>query len=64
MGKMTVNLLSKDEQALLLEILFNQRYALDLVRVEMADIENGSRPTDELVYKRLVALYDKLADEM
>lgn len=64
MGNSTLNLLSKDEQALLLEILFNQRYALDLVSVEIADIENGSKPSDELVYKRLVALYDKLVDEM
>ncbi|QOR68379.1 antirepressor AbbA [Cytobacillus suaedae] len=60
----TVNLLSKDEQALLLEILFSQRYALDLVSVEIADIENGSKPTDEIVYKRLIALYDKLVDEI
>ncbi|MBE4908918.1 antirepressor AbbA [Bacillus luteolus] len=60
----TLNRLTRDEQALLLEVLFSQRYALDLVSVEIADIENGSKPTDELVYKRLIALYDKLIDEI
>lgn len=60
----TLNRLTKDEQALLLEVLFSQRYALDLVSVEIADIENGAKPTDELVYKRLIALYDKLVDEI
>ncbi len=60
----TLNRLTKDEQALLLEVLFSQRYALDLVSVEIADIENGSKPTDELVYKRLITLYDKLVDEI
>ena len=64
MGNAPTNLLSKDEQALLLEILFNQRYALDLVTVEIADIESGSKPSDEIVYKRLIALYDKLISEM
>ncbi|ABO66285.1 Conserved hypothetical protein [Geobacillus thermodenitrificans NG80-2] len=55
--------LSGEEASLLLEVLFSQQYALELVRSELADIENGDKEADEQRYRQLLRLYDRLLTE-
>ncbi|AMX84191.1 hypothetical protein GS3922_11250 [Geobacillus subterraneus] len=55
--------LSGEEASLLLEVLFSQEYALELVRSELADIENGDKEADERRYRQLLRLYDRLLTE-
>jgi hypothetical protein len=63
MGKQLLQTLSHEEQILLLDILFTQQYALDLVNCELADIENGEKQVDEKRYQQLLRLYDRLLQE-
>jgi hypothetical protein len=63
MGKQLPKTLSYEEQILLLEILFAQQYALELVSCELADIENGEKQVDEKRYQQLLRLYDRLLQE-
>ncbi|KYD29758.1 antirepressor AbbA [Geobacillus sp. NFOSA3] len=63
MGKQLLQTLSHEEQILLLDILFTQQYALDLVSCELADIENGEKQVDEKRYQQLLRLYDRLLQE-
>ncbi|WP_143415885.1 antirepressor AbbA [Geobacillus sp. E263] len=63
MGKQLLKTLSYEEQILLLDILFTQQYALDLVSCELADIENGEKQVDEKQYQQLLRLYDRLLQE-
>jgi hypothetical protein len=63
MGKQLLQILSHEEQILLLDILFTQQYALDLVSCELADIENGEKQVDEKRYQQLLRLYDRLLQE-
>lgn len=55
--------LSGEEASLLLEVMFSQQYALELVRSELADIENGDKEADEQRYRQLLRLYDRLLTE-
>lgn len=55
--------LSGEEAALLLDVLFSQQYALELIRSELADIENGDKAVDEHRYRQLLRLYDRLLTE-
>ncbi|OKO94643.1 antirepressor AbbA [Geobacillus proteiniphilus] len=55
--------LSGEEAALLLDVLFSQQYALELIRSELADIENGDKAVDERRYRQLLRLYDRLLTE-
>lgn len=55
--------LSGEEAMLLLDVLFSQQYALELVRSELADIENGDKKADEQRYRQLLRLYDRLFTE-
>ena len=60
MEKPLLEMLSNEEQILLLDILFAQQYALELVSCELADIENGEKQVDEKRYQQLLHLYDRL----
>jgi Antirepressor AbbA len=62
-GKQLLQTLSHEEQILLLDVLFTQQYALDLVSCELADIENGEKQVDEKRYQQLLRLYDRLLQE-
>jgi hypothetical protein len=62
-GKQLLQTLSHEEQILLLDVLFAQQYALDLVSCELADIENGEKQVDEKRYQQLLRLYDRLLQE-
>jgi hypothetical protein len=64
MGKQLLKTLSYEEQILLLDILFTQQYALELVSCELADIENGEKQVDEKRYQQLLRLYDRLLQEI
>jgi hypothetical protein len=56
MGKALLEQLSVEEQELLLHLLFNQDYALELVSCELYDIENGYKQVEETHYKKLTKL--------
>ncbi|GGJ74757.1 flagellar basal body rod protein FlgC [Anoxybacillus voinovskiensis] len=56
--------LSPDEQCLLLEVLFNQRYALEIISSELADMESGQKQVDEARYRHLVKLYERICNEL
>ncbi|AEH48763.1 antirepressor AbbA [Parageobacillus thermoglucosidasius] len=60
MGKQLLEMLSHEEQILLLDILFAQQYALELISCELADIENGEKQVDEKRHQQLLHLYDRL----
>lgn len=62
MNQTLVGLTSEDQQ-LLLNILLNQGYALELISSEISDIENGYKKVEFETYKRIVQLYDKLRIE-
>ena len=64
MGKQLLKTLSYEEQILLLDILFTQQYALELVSCELADIEYGEKQVDEKRYQQLLRLYDRLLQEI
>jgi hypothetical protein len=63
MGKQLLETLSHEEQQLLLDLLFAQQYALEIVRCELADIENGDKQVDAKRYQQLLRLYDRLLQE-
>lgn len=52
--------LSREEEKLLLKILFNQQYALDVVSCELTDIERGDKQVQEEDYKQIINLYHRL----
>jgi hypothetical protein len=52
--------LSIDDQQLLIEVLLNQHYAIEILSSELNDIETGVKSTDHGTYFRLVSLYDRL----
>jgi hypothetical protein len=52
--------LTADEQKLLIDVLFSNEYALELLSSELYDIETGTKNVDETTYKKLVTLYDRV----
>ncbi|MCZ0754266.1 antirepressor AbbA [Anoxybacillus sp. J5B_2022] len=64
MRKRWAEQLSTDEQQLLLEVLFSQQYALEIISSELADMESGQKQTDEARYQHLVKLYERLREEL
>ncbi len=44
--------LTKEEESLLLDILFQQNYASEILAVELTDIENGLKQKDVMQYKK------------
>lgn len=60
---LAVEQLSIDDQKLLIELLLDQQYALELISSELNDIEIGSKMTDDTTYHRLLSLYDQIRFE-
>ncbi|MGW7736879.1 antirepressor AbbA [Bacillus velezensis] len=54
---------TEEEQKLLLNILINQEYAIELLTSEINDIEAGSKSVYGTTYKKLVTLYDRFRNE-
>lgn len=52
--------LSIDDKELLLEVVLNSKYAIELVGSKIADLENNKGNTDEDQLKKLNVLYDHL----
>jgi hypothetical protein len=52
--------LSSEEKDLLLEVLFEQRYAKELVGCEISDIERGEKQLVEVRMRMLNQLFDRL----
>jgi Antirepressor AbbA len=52
--------LTKDDKELLVDLLINQHYAIEIVCAELSDIENGLKIVDLARYEQLTSLYDKL----
>lgn len=55
--------LTREEQMLLLEVLFRQNYASEVLAAEIADIETGVKITNSCEYKRMIALFTRLKSE-
>ncbi|KFN03597.1 antirepressor AbbA [Bacillus clarus] len=55
--------LTKEEESLLLDILFQQNYASEIVAVEITDIECGLKKTDVAQYRKLTRLFYRLKNE-
>ena len=53
--------LSIEEEMVLLDLLFSQQYAFELVSCELSDIENGDKKVNIAEYRRLIHLYEKLS---
>lgn len=53
-------LLTKEDQSLLLDVLFQQRYASELLACELADIESGLKSVDDRQYLQITRLFDRL----
>ncbi|ANB58687.1 antirepressor AbbA family protein [Anoxybacillus sp. B7M1] len=56
--------LSLDEQMLLLDVLFTQQYALEIISCELSDIERGYKYVDEARHQKLVQLYHRIHEEL
>ncbi|MTH53097.1 antirepressor AbbA [Bacillus mangrovi] len=55
--------LSAEEQELLVNLLINQEYAIELLSSELNDIESGEKAVDMETYKQLAILYDRIRFE-
>ncbi|HHT7226978.1 MULTISPECIES: antirepressor AbbA [Bacillus cereus group] len=55
--------LTKEEESLLLDILFQQNYASEILAVELTDIENGLKQTDVVQYKKITRLFYRLKNK-
>lgn len=64
MEKQWLEQLSRDEQQLLLDVLFNQQYALEIINSELADIESGYKQAYTVRYQNLVKLYERIRKEL
>lgn len=60
MTKLKNTNLTETEKDLLLEVLFSQQYALEIVGSEIADIESGRKDSDESRLRQINALFDRL----
>ena len=56
-------ILTKEEQNLLLNILFCQNYASEILAVELTDIESGLKEADISQYRRITRLFHRLKNE-
>jgi hypothetical protein len=52
--------LTEEEQTLLLNVLFQQNYASELLACELADIESGLKTTDAAYYRKVTNLFERL----
>lgn len=55
--------LTNEEKNLLLDILFRQNYASEILAVELTDIESGLKKTDISQYRRITRLFYRLKNE-
>ncbi|ABS22920.1 antirepressor AbbA [Bacillus cytotoxicus] len=55
--------LTNEEKELLLEVLFQQNYASEILAVELSDIESGLKKTNISQYKRIARLFYRLKNE-
>ncbi|MEH7458770.1 recombinase XerD [Bacillus pseudomycoides] len=55
--------LTNEEKKLLLDILFRQNYASEILAVELTDIESGLKKTDISQYRRITRLFYRLKNE-
>jgi hypothetical protein len=55
-----ISKLSEEERTLLLEALFSQGYAKEIVGSELSDIEKSDFATGEEKYRSLSKLFDRL----
>ncbi|HDR6317653.1 recombinase XerD [Bacillus cereus] len=55
--------LTEEEESLLLDILFQQNYASEILAVEITDIENGLKQTDVTQYKKIARLFYRLKNK-
>ncbi|EEL86468.1 recombinase XerD [Bacillus cereus] len=55
--------LTREEEDLLLDILFQQNYASEILAVELTDIENGLKQTDVTKYKKITRLFYRLKNK-
>jgi hypothetical protein len=55
-------ILSKSDKDLLLEVLFAQKYASEVISCEISDVESGQKKADAERMKKLQELFDKLQD--
>ncbi|MFD3447965.1 antirepressor AbbA [Microbacteriaceae bacterium 4G12] len=52
--------LTEEDRNLLLDVLFQQGYAAELLACELADIESGLKIADTGHYKKVTTLFDQL----
>lgn len=57
------NRFNEEEKKLLLNVLLNQEYAVELLSSEINDIECGTKNVDDNTYKQLITLYDRVRFE-
>jgi hypothetical protein len=55
-------ILSIEEAQLLLDLLFEQEYALELVSSHIYDIETGLKSVDLTKYQQIASLYSRLRE--
>ncbi|PEE42071.1 antirepressor AbbA [Bacillus pseudomycoides] len=55
--------LTNEEKSLLLDILFRQNYATEILAVELTDIEVGLKKADISQYRRITRLFNRLKNE-
>ncbi|AIK36002.1 recombinase XerD [Bacillus pseudomycoides] len=55
--------LTNEEKSLLLDILFRQNYATEILAVELTDIEIGLKKADISQYRRITRLFNRLKNE-
>ncbi|MBO9130351.1 antirepressor AbbA [Bacillus sp. 165] len=52
--------LTEEEKNLLVDLLFEQNYAVEILACQLSDIETGLRTTDIMQYQKITALYARL----
>ena len=55
--------LTREEQMLLLEVLFRQNYASEVLAAEITDIETGMKKVGSDEYKQMITLFERLKGE-
>lgn len=62
MNNNSSTMLSIEEAQLLLDLLFEQEYALEVVSSHMYDIETGLKAVDSQKYQQIASLYSRLRE--
>ncbi len=55
--------LTQEDRFLLAHAILEQNYAIEIISSYLSDVEQGYKTIDEDLYKKYVALYDKLKAE-